>query len=138
MCLNMFPKTMKIKFWRGSGRSWKRSWHENRLAGCLCRFWQILDRRGMPKMAARWPNLAPRWGQDDAKMFQVGERFLAAKLTQDGHLGPNLEALGAILAPTWRHLAPFGRDFGRSEPGQNSPKSAKTAFDRIFVPSSLP
>ena len=28
----------------------------------------------------------------------------------------NLEALGAILAPTWRHLAPFGRDF---EPGQN-------------------
>ena len=41
------------------------------------------------------------------------------KWPQDGHLGPNLEALGAILAPSWRHLAPFGRDFGRSEPGQN-------------------
>ena len=32
--------------------------------------WTILDRRGMPKMAARWPNLAPRWGQDGAKMAQ--------------------------------------------------------------------
>ena len=25
----------------------------------------------------------------------------------------------SILGPSWRHLAPFGRDFGRSEPGQN-------------------
>ena len=41
------------------------------------------------------------------------------KWPQDDHLGPNLGALGAILAPSWRHLAPFGRDFGRSEPGQN-------------------
>ena len=57
---------------------------------------------------------------------------------QDNHLGPNLEALGAILAPTWRHLAPFGRDFGRSEPVQNLPKSAKTASWPFFFPRSPP
>ena len=57
---------------------------------------------------------------------------------QAGHLRPNLEALGAILAPSWRHLAPFGRDFGRSEPGQNWPKSAKTALYEIFVSKSPP
>ena len=34
--------------------------------------WPILDRRGEAKMAARWPNLAPRWSQDGAKMGQVG------------------------------------------------------------------
>ena len=38
---------------------------------------------------------------------------------QDGHLGPNLGDLGAILAPTWSHLGPIWRDFARSEPGQN-------------------
>ena len=31
----------------------------------------ILDRRGEPKMVARWRNSAPRWSQDDAKIGQV-------------------------------------------------------------------
>ena len=72
MCPKMVPKTMKIEVWRGSGRSWGPPWHENRLGGCLGRFWPILDRRGMPKIAARWPNLAPTCGQDGAKMAQDG------------------------------------------------------------------
>lgn len=33
-------------------------------------------------------------------------------------LAPSWRLL-AILAPSWRHPAKFGRDFGRSEPGQN-------------------
>ena len=49
-----------------------------------------------------------------------------------------MEDLGAILAPTCRRLGPFGRDFGRSAPGQNSPKSAKTVFDRFSVSRSPP
>ena len=53
-------------------------------------------------------------------------------------LGPNLEPLGVILVPTWLHLGPFGRNFGRSESGQNWPKSAKTDFERFFVSRSLP
>ena len=50
------------------GRPWEEKWS----GGCLGRFGPILDRRGMPKMAAIWPNLAPRWGQDGAKMPQDG------------------------------------------------------------------
>ena len=44
----------------------------------------------------------------------------------------------SILGPSWRHLAPFGRDFGRSEPVQNRPKSAKTASWPFFFPRSPP
>ena len=49
-----------------------------------------------------------------------------------------MEDPGVILAPTCPHLAPFGEDFARSEPGQNLPKSAKTAFERFFMPRSPP
>ena len=45
-------------------------WEEKYPGGCLGRFWPIWDRRGMPKMAARWPNLSPRRGQNGAKMAQ--------------------------------------------------------------------
>ena len=34
--------------------------------------WPIWDRRGMPKMAARWPNLGPRRSVDGAKLPKVG------------------------------------------------------------------
>ena len=50
----------------------ERPWEGKCPRNCLDRFGPILDRRGMPKMAARWPNLAPRWGQDGAKMPQDG------------------------------------------------------------------
>ena len=128
----MGPKTVKIEVWRGSGRSWKRSWHENRLAGCLGRFWPILDRRGMPKMAARWPNLAPRWGQD-------GPRWgLSGHLVADwgvilgilGRLGGDLcrngrsvkmsvtmafwPQIGCVGWPHWRLLGPASGSLGHN------------------------
>ena len=78
-----------------------------------------------------------RFSKDRSQDHQKCSRWLP-KWPQHGHLGSYLEDLGAILALSWRHLGPFGRDFGRSEPGQNSPKSAKTDFQRIFVPRSLP
>ena len=95
MCPKMVPKTMKIKIWRGSGRSRKRPWHENDLGACLGRFWPILDRRGMPKMAARWPNLAPRWSQGGANMAKQ-------------------RAWVAILRPIGSYLAHFRSPLGRS------------------------
>ena len=89
------PESLKIEAWRGSGSSWGRPWDENCPGGCLGRFWAILDRRGMPKMAARWPNLAPKWGQDGTKK------------AQDGACLTILRPLGE---PSW----PFWRSWGRS------------------------
>ena len=84
--------------------------------------------------------IAPKTNKNVQKSSPNGLKMaiLAPTWPQDGHLGPNLGELGAILAPTWRHLASCGRDFGRSEPGQNWPKSAKTAFERFFVSRSPP
>ena len=55
--------------------------------------------------------------QDDAKYSKS-----LPKWPQDGHLGPNLDHLGAILAPTWPLWARFSTIRAR-------PKSAKTAFE---------
>ena len=84
--------------------------------------------------------IAPKTTKNAQKSFPNGLKMaiLAPTWPQDGHLGPNLGDLGAILAPTWSHLGPIWRDFGRSEPGQNWPKSAKTAFERFFVSRSPP
>ena len=111
----MGPKTVKIEVWRGSGRSWKRSWHENRLAGCLGRFWPILDRRGMPKMAARWPNLAPRWGQDDAKMVprcDLCKKGRIIKMSTTMAFRPHFQDLGGLGECTWRLLEATLGDLG--------------------------
>ena len=66
-------------------------------------------------------NIAPKTTKNAQKSSPNGFKMaiLAPTWPQDGHLGPNLEDLGAILAPTWPHLGPIWRDFGRSEPGQN-------------------
>ena len=65
------PKTMKIMACRGSGRSWKRSWHENSLGCCLGRFWAASDRPKSRPNCARWPqvgaNMAPRWSKLDSR-----------------------------------------------------------------------
>ena len=121
VCPKMGPKTVKIEVWRGSGRSWKRSWHENRLAGCLGRFWPILDRRGMPKMAARWPNLAPRWGQDRAKMAQDGAWLAILRLILAilGGLGSDLQKNGRSVKTNnspafWLHFGVLGGVLGGS------------------------
>ena len=60
-----------------------------------------------------------------------------SKWLQDGHLGPNLEALGAILAPSWRHLAPFGRDFGRSSPAQIDQNQLRQLL-KVFLSQGRP
>ena len=62
------PESQKINAWRRSGSSWGRLVEEKLPGGCLGRFWPIWDRRWMPKLAGRWPNLAPRWSTNDAKM----------------------------------------------------------------------
>ena len=91
------PETWKIEAWRGSGRSWGRPLEEKCPGGCLGRFWPILDRRGEPKMAARWANLAARWGQDGAKMAQ--DRVWLAILRPVGELSwVFLGVLGPIFA----------------------------------------
>ena len=51
---------------------------------------------------------------------------------------PSWPHLGAILAPTCPHLGPFGRDFGRSEPGQNRPRQILRDFSSQGRPQELP
>ena len=84
--------------------------------------------------------IAPKTTKNAQKSSPNGLKMaiLAPTWPQDGHLGPNLGDLGAILAPTWSHLGRIWRDFGRSEPGQNWPKSARTAFKRFFASRSPP
>ena len=98
-----------------------------------------------PNLEPKWPRDLPTWSQNGAQDFQLGAKMppKSPSPIEGAHKTSNLERLGAILAPSWWFWGPFwlqvgglGRHFGPKLGGLGAmlaPSWGVLALSRAFL-----